>query len=135
MTRPGLFDSLETPSPSAEDSSAPLHIAAVALEQGIDRVLDYSIPFRLAGRVLPGQRVRVPLGRNNRPAHGWVVALPEKSEYPAIKPILEIDDPRVLLPGPMMELARWMSRYYICPLGIVLDAMIPSAVKKRIGVG
>jgi primosomal protein N' (replication factor Y) len=120
---------------SAEDSSLPLHIAAVALEQGIDHVLDYSIPPRLVGRVVAGQRVRVPLGRNNRPAHGWVVGLPAKSEYPVIKPIAEIDDPRVLLPPAMMELARWMSRYYITPLGIVLDAMIPSAVKKRIGVG
>jgi hypothetical protein len=47
MNSTGLFDSLETPSPSAEDFSLPLHIAAVALEQGIDRVLEYS-----AGRPL-----------------------------------------------------------------------------------
>src|SRR5580700_161936 len=40
--------------------------AGVALEQGIDRVLDYSIPPRLAGQVQVGQAVRVPLGRGNK---------------------------------------------------------------------
>src|SRR4051794_38633386 len=34
-----------------------------------------------------------------------------------------------------MELARWMSRYYVTPLGTVLESVIPSAVKKRVGIG
>jgi hypothetical protein len=40
MTGTGLFDSLESSTPSAEESSAPLYIAAVALEPGVDRLLD-----------------------------------------------------------------------------------------------
>ena len=38
-------------------------------------------------------------------------------------------------PGPLMELARWMSRYYCAPLGTVIDSIIPAAVKKKIGLG
>ena len=34
-----------------------------------------------------------------------------------------------------MELALWMSKYYITPLGVVLDSVIPSAVKKQVGIG
>ncbi|GAI86342.1 unnamed protein product, partial [marine sediment metagenome] len=33
-----------------------------------------------------------------------------------------------------MELARWISSYYVCPLGQVLAAMVPSGVKKGAGV-
>ena len=33
-----------------------------------------------------------------------------------------------------MELAIWISRYYFTPFGLVLENMIPSAVKRRVGV-
>ena len=32
-----------------------------------------------------------------------------------------------------MELARWISDYYVCPLGMVLGAIVPGAVKKGAG--
>src|SRR5205085_208768 len=82
-----------------------------------------------------GQRVRVPLGRNNRPAHGFVVYLRDTSTYPKIKDLLGIDDERVLLNKKLMELARWMGRYYCTPLGVVIENIIPSAVKKKVGLG
>src|SRR5438034_47780 len=31
--------------------------------------------------------------------------------------------------------ARWMSRYYVAPLGAVLESVNPSAVKKKVGIG
>jgi primosomal protein N' (replication factor Y) len=109
--------------------------AGVALEAAIDKTLDYSIPRRLVGQVRVGQRVRVPLGRANKPALGWVVSIQPTSEYPKIKPLLGLEDERVLVSPPLMQLARWMSRYYVTPLGVVLESVIPSAVKKRIGLG
>lgn len=109
-------------------------VAAVALEQGIDRTLDYLVPAKLRGTVAVGQRVRVPLGRNNRPTHGYIVSLGGKSQFPKLKPMVSIEDERSLVAGPLMELARWMSRYYVAPLGAVLESMIPSAVKRRIGL-
>ena len=36
--------------------------AGVALEQGIDRVLDYQVPKAFQSAIKVGQRVRVPLG-------------------------------------------------------------------------
>ena len=107
----------------------------MALEQSVDKTLDYQVPSRLAACLRIGQRVRVPLGRNNRPVHGYVVAVRAESEYPKIKPISAIDDERVLITPQLMELARWMSRYYVAPLGMVLDSILPSAVRKRIGLG
>lgn len=109
--------------------------AGVAIEQGIDRVLDYSIPAKLLPELKVGQRVRVPLGRKNRPTHGYVVRITDTTTHPKTKPVIDIDDPRVLIQPAMMELARWISRYYVSPLGMVLDCIIPSAVKNRTGLG
>ena len=127
-----LFPTLQL-EPAVPEQRGPF--AVVALEQGIDRVLDYSVPGRLASAIAVGQRVRVPLGRNNKPATGYVVGVRETTAHPKTKPLGELIDERVLVGGPMMELARWMSRYYVAPLGVVLESIIPSAVKKRIGLG
>ncbi|MCB9841379.1 MAG: primosomal protein N' [Phycisphaeraceae bacterium] len=37
------------------------------------------------------------------------------------------------LPEGLVELALWMSEYYVCPLGMVLATMMPSAVKRGVG--
>jgi primosomal protein N' (replication factor Y) len=128
-----LFQDDTHPPTDAPRATGPF--AAVALEQAIDRMLDYSIPPALVGSLQVGQRVRVPLGRNNKPAHGYVVDLHPETNYPKIKPILSIDDARVLITPPIMRLAQWISRYYVAPLGSVLEAVLPSAVRKKIGLG
>ncbi len=121
------------PAFTAEPAKGPF--AVVALEQGIDHVLDYSIPSRLVSQLQIGQRVRVPLGRNNKPATGYVVGIRAETTYPKIKPVRDLIDERVLVSPQLMTLARWMSRYYVSPLGTVLESIIPSAVKKQVGIG
>ncbi|HEY1923471.1 MAG TPA: hypothetical protein VGG44_12035, partial [Tepidisphaeraceae bacterium] len=109
--------------------------AGVALEQSVDRVLDYAIPARLVGQVHVGMRVRVPLGRKNRPVRGWVVSIHSTTEHSKIKNLLGVDDERILVSPPVMQLSRWIGSYYIAPLGTVLESVIPAAVKKKIGIG
>ena len=134
MNQSTLFpQSLPQTQPPDEPPAGPF--AAVALEQSVDKTLDYAIPSRLVTSLAIGQRVRVPLGRNNRPAHGYVVDIRGTSDYPKIKPLTSIADDRVLITPNLMELARWMSRYYVSPLGAVLDSILPSAVRKRVGLG
>src|ERR1043165_2331805 len=127
-----LFPQLEPP-PAAPVIEGPF--AGVALEQGIDHLLDYGIPPRLRAQLRVGQLVKVPLGRKNRAARGYVVSIHPTSSYPKIKNVSGIEDERVLVPPKLMELARWMSRYYVTPLGTVIDNIIPAAVKKKIGLG
>ena len=113
----------------------PVRIAAVALSEGIDQTLDYAIPPGLLPSLRIGQRVRVPLGKGNRPRSGYVISIHPTTEYPRIKKLTSIEDERVLIAPRLMELARWMSRYYVAPLGAVLESVLPSAVRKRIGLG
>ncbi len=127
-----LFGQLD-PAPPPAKAEGPF--AAVALEHGIDRLLDYSIPLRLRNTLRVGQVVKVPLGRKNKTQRGYVIAIHPTTDYPKIKPLSGVDDDRVLVSPKMMELALWMSRYYVAQLGTVLDAIVPAAVKKKIGLG
>jgi primosomal protein N' (replication factor Y) len=111
----------------------PRFIARVAIARGIDKVLDYLIPSSLVPRIRVGQRVRVPLGRGDKLAFGFVARLVDQSDYPRLKPLEAVTDDRPLLNAVLMDLALWLSRYYATPLGLVLDNMLPSAVKKRTG--
>jgi primosomal protein N' (replication factor Y) len=119
----------------------------VAVERGIDRAgasgddwgrgatLTYSAPAALP----VGRRVEVPLGRGKgtKTVGGIVVASggPELLgglDPERVKPILR--DAGSGLGPRLVELAQWMSGYYVCPLGMVLATMMPAAVKKGTGV-
>lgn len=83
----------------------------------------YSVPEALAHQVNLGSRVWVPLGGQRLEGYvvGWTSA-------PELKEIRDIE--QVLGEGPvfspdLIELARWMAEYYICPLTRVLKAMLP----------
>lgn len=130
-----LFGHVEEPSGPSDDNTLRGPFAGVALENSLDKVLDYAIPAALVESIKVGQRVRVPLGKGNRAQFGYVVSIHPTTTYPKIKKLFGVDDERVLVGPPLLELARWMSRYYCAPLGAVLEAVIPSAVKKKVGVG
>ena len=131
MDDPTLFPTESPPQPVCPTGP----FAAVAIERSLDRVLDYAVPPGLATSLRVGQRVRVPLGRGNKPTSGYVVEIRDTTATAArIKPVLSIEDDRILLTPAIMELARWMSRYYCCALGTVLESVIPAAVKKKVGI-
>jgi primosomal protein N' (replication factor Y) len=46
----------------------------------------------------------------------------------ALKPVLLAPDDAALLPLPLMELGRWISGYYVAPIGLTLRAMLPPAL-------
>ncbi len=111
--------------------------ALIAPEQGIDAVggLTYAIPEPLADLVV-GERVIIPLGRSNKPTPGYVVGFTDTTDFdPAkLKPIKQRDPANIRLPDPLIQLAQWMARYYLCPLGMVLLTLLPAAVKKGTGL-
>lgn len=83
-----------------------------------------------------GRWVTVPLGRAGRPVGGVVVAaggreLLEGLDPSRVKAVLEAG--RAALSAEQVALARWMAWYYVCPLGLVVKAMLPGAVKKGVG--
>ena len=134
-------------------NSPDARLVRVAFESGADQLFDYALPpaftdnlapgFTPGGSnavpnssasLAPGQRVRVPFGKANRLQIAFCVEFPDKTTLEQVKIISEIVDPEPLLDQHMMELAHWISRYYCCPLGQVLSAMVPAAVKHQVGM-
>jgi len=128
---------LTMPESDVQTARPPLETAfvSVALPIGLDKTFTYALPEALRGTVWPGQRVRVPFGRGKRAQVGWIVGGFDETDLDAgkIKPIQETVDPAPLLTEDLVDLAFWMSRYYVSPLGRVLDAILPTAVKKEAG--
>ncbi len=112
-------------------------IIDVALASGADMLFSYMLPDKL-GDVMPGTRVEVPLGRSNRTVTGFCVTVKrvdrddqQRIKYKKVKAVL---DEKPLLDEHLMKLGKWISEYYVCPLGQVLAAMVPAAVRKGAGV-
>ena len=117
------------------------HIIRVAFESAADAEFDYFVPDEI-WPVEVGQRVEVPFGRKNKYEAGFCTksdVQPEESFIARgvgrkLKRVTKLIDKEPLLNSELMELARWISGYYVCPLGQVLAAMVPSAVKRGAGV-
>jgi primosomal protein N' (replication factor Y) len=132
--------SASTPRPIARETHEPFgQRVLVAVERGVDAYpegLTYGVPTALAP-LRAGQRVIVPLGRGDAATHGWVVRVLESPEFAAIPDArlkgVRTVDATTTLPSEVMELARWMSAYYACPLGVALAGVLPAAVKQGVG--
>lgn len=124
-------DPLE-PAPLAPDPNA--RYAVVAVERGLDT---QGLTYRQTQEPLaPGDRVEVPLGRGNSKTAGLVLETggPELlGEFsPArVKAVLRRTGQG--LPPHLIPLARWISDYYLTPLGMVAASMVPAAVKQSVG--
>ncbi len=109
--------------------------AGVVFNRPVDLVFSYRIPAGLRARVVPGQRVRVPLGRGNAPSVGYCVRVDPTAEVDPsrIKDVVDVLDDPPLIDRSMLELTRWIAGYYACTWGQALDAVVPAGVKKQAG--
>jgi len=103
-------------------------IAKVVVDLALDREFDYRIPAGLSGQVHVGSRVAVPFGARN--AQGYVVGLAETSSYGKLKEIGEVVGKKPLLSDKILELTRWMGRYYCCPVELCVKCALPEVVRK-----
>ena len=74
----------------------------------------------------PGTRVLVPFRRDERV--GWVVGRGSEDAMPGLKSVLAVLDETPTAPLDLIELCRWISAYYVAPLGIALRAAMPSVL-------
>jgi primosomal protein N' (replication factor Y) len=127
-----LFDA--TPDPWDLDAADEQLAAEVVFVDPPHGPFDYCVPGSLAPKLQPGQRVQVPLGRGNRPIVGYCTAIGTKpAGRRPLKPIARLVDQQPLLSPPLLKLARWMSDYYLCPLGQILQTIVPAGVRGQAG--
>ncbi|HVW13721.1 MAG TPA: primosomal protein N' [Mucilaginibacter sp.] len=101
----------------------------VILPLAIAKNYTYRVPFQLNGDVSVGKRVVVQFGKSklytaiiasigNRP--------PEKYEA---KYLLDVLDEKPLVTEKQLQFWQWIADYYMCSLGEVMNAALPSALK------
>jgi primosomal protein N' (replication factor Y) (superfamily II helicase) len=100
----------------------------VIIDRAIHRELDYLVPETLAERVSVGSRVRVPF--RDKSALATVVAVLDRSEAEGIRPIEAIVGEAPILSKELLELARWMSAYYCCPIETVMRSLLPQVIRR-----
>ena len=122
------------------DAAQERTVATVLLSDGPSGEFDYLIPpqhldaSRPEQLVEPGRRLGVPFGRANRRRAAYCVGVGVKRVDPArLKSVAAVLDAERLLSTAMLELTQWMSRYYLCPWGQVLEAVLPSGVRQNVG--
>ncbi|GAH85716.1 unnamed protein product, partial [marine sediment metagenome] len=127
---------------ASEEAEQPIcsHTVRVAFESAADMEFDYLVPDEF-WPIRAGQRAEAPFGRKNKLEKGFCVEadVPFEKSFTAggkgrkLKIVARVIDKEPLLDAKLMELARWISSYYVCPLGQVLAAMVPGAVKRGAG--
>ncbi len=101
-------------------------LISVALPLPMYREFTYAVPPALVARAGVGSRVVVPV--RGRQTIGFVVGSAEPDAAVTPKDILAAPDAAPVLSAALLDLARWMSDYYVAPLGVVLRAMLPAAL-------
>jgi primosomal protein N' (replication factor Y) (superfamily II helicase) len=106
-------------------------ILRVAVPTPLYGSFDYLIPAGVdPEQICPGCRVRVPFGRQQ--LVGLALELRSHSDYPAskLKPLLAVLDATPVLGSELLELLQWAASYYHHPLGEVINAALPAALRE-----
>src|ERR1700746_463876 len=102
--------------------------ARVIIDRAIRRELDYAVPESLGAWVGVATRVRVPF--RDRRALATVVALLEETKAKGVREIEAVIGEGPTLSGPLLELARWISNYYCCPIETVMRSLLPQVIRR-----
>ena len=104
-------------------------ILAVAVPVPLRQTFDFIAPFN-APDASPRTRVKVPFGKRN--LIGLIVEVKATSDYPLekLKPAIEILDTEPLFDDALWQSLLWLSRYYLAPLGEVLEGAMPVVLRQ-----
>src|ERR1700719_2089707 len=99
----------------------------VALPLPLRTTFTYSVPEALDEATVDGAGVVVPF--RNRAMLGVVLGRGDSPDGASLKNVTEIIDPLPALSPRLIELARWISNYYLSPIGETLRAMLPPSIE------
>ena len=101
----------------------------VVVDIPADLVLDYAVPAEFASLISVGSEIAVPLGR--RKARGFVVQILPSSSRP-LRSLLGVVRSEPAFHSNLVDLIRWVSRYYFCPFSRVFRSALPALVRRSV---
>jgi primosomal protein N' (replication factor Y) len=122
-----LKDAANLTNPTKEDNLKPMHdIVEVAVGLPIPKTFHYRIPEKMKDSLQVGMRVLVPF--KGRKVTGFTLGLPEHPPEGIESSLLNVEDlldQVPLIDAGMLRFYRWISDYYIYPLGEVIKTGLP----------
>ncbi|MCU0416673.1 MAG: primosomal protein N' [Cytophagaceae bacterium] len=101
----------------------------VLLPLPLAQTFTYRIPDHVPPGIERGMRVIVPFGAKKITT---AVVLHVHNEAPQLytpKPLIDVLDPYPSITSIQLQLIEWMAQYYMCTMGEVLQAVLPSGLK------
>ena len=98
----------------------------VAVILPVNQTYVYAIPGAFRADACPGMRVLVPFGR--RRVTGYILAETKESGPYKTKDVLDLLDDHPLFPESDIAFFKWVSGYYIYPLGETIKAAMPAGL-------
>lgn len=97
----------------------------------LSRGYTYRLPANLEHVALPGCRALVPLGK--RVMTGFIMKRVDTIAFPPekLKDVFDILDEQPLFDEQRLQLAHWISEYYLAGLGEVLRTMLPPGLEQE----
>ena len=111
---------------------AEMNFVDVILPLPLEGLFTYSIPHELEERVSFGVRVLVPLGKSKTYTALAVRVHHQQPEF-KVKPISQVLDDEAVLYPQQYQLWQWIADYYMCPVGEIYKAALPSGLKAEDG--
>ncbi len=103
---------------------------SVALPIPVDKLYSYELPAELEGSVGVGSLVLVPVRK--RTYTGIVTELNvQVREGVKLRAVRSAVSGEPLFHPDLLELTRWISRYYVCSWGEALNAALPAGIQKK----
>ena len=98
----------------------------VILPLPLPKPFTYGIPEEFVAKVQVGKRIVVPFGKSKFYT-GIVLEVHQKAPTTyEVKPMEMLLDEEAVITSQQLELWKWMSAYYLCPLGPIMKAALPS---------
>jgi primosomal protein N' (replication factor Y) len=92
----------------------------------VQGTFSYIVPKNLAEKAHVGHRVSVPF--RNRKVTGYILERIPREHDETLKEIWDVLDPEPLFHEEVVPFFEWLARYYIHPVGQVIEAALPSGL-------
>jgi len=106
-------------------------VLRVAVPVPLPQLFDYLPPRGLrASDIAPGSRIAVPFGRGKRVGIVIDNAAESEIETSRLKPAASLLDSEPVINAELLATLQWVSKYYLHPLGEVLDTALPVGLRR-----
>lgn len=103
--------------------------AEVLLPLAVQGSFTYRIPEDISKEINIGSRVLVPFGRKKIYTAIVILTHDQEPQGYRVKNIMSLLDPMPILRHPQLKFWQWISDYYLCTMGEVYKAALPSGLK------